>query len=345
MCDFDCTYCVWNGQKLCCSASDMKEVGENVVEEYNLLSGGIGKHYSENWYYGYGVKPEWCPIVSNEAKEVNILTKDFLNAALKKHMDNEFEFNYKTYWGMEATNLTSKNSQIKVTCKNHNISFETYPQEFLNGSKLCPICRMERYGFSAHDKKLYIAHPRSQQDKDICVSPLCKDKALVNKIVVFLNSNITPNIYYTYFINDDYTIDIEPGYEYAWQGLNNPNKGVSVSVEDKSIPEYIKFGEAIVSRFTITSKMWDSFTEKWIQGERVNTFEGCPRRVFGDFICKDENLSSFIGMPSFIGGVFDLSNNVFDDNAWEYAKEHIESEFGDYKISNNKFVKYRKELY
>lgn len=344
MCGFSCVYCVWNGEKLCCSASDMKEVGENVVIEYNSLGYKIPKRYSEKWYYGYE-KPEWCPTKNNKAKEMNTLTKSFLEEALKKHREDDYEFKYKAYWGIEPTSLSSKNSQIKVTCKHHNLSFETYPKEFLNGSKLCPICRMEKYGFKIHDKELFVKSERNgTQDKDICVSKLCTDKELISKIIDFINNNIRPNIYYTYFINEDYTIDIEPGYEYAWEGLNNPNKGISVSVENKTIPNYINFGYAIVSQFILTSKKRDSSEEKYIQFEKVESFKGCPKRIFGDFICKDENISSFVDMPLFIGGLFDLSNNSFDDNSWDYAKENIEAEFGDYKITNNKFIKYRKEL-
>ena len=50
-------------------------------------------------------------------------------------------------------------------------------------------------------------------------------------------------------------------------------------------------------------------------------------------------------MPAFIGGIFDFSNNELTDDSWEYAKNNIDSEFGDYKLTNNYFVKYRSELY
>jgi len=635
MCDFNCTYCVWNGEKLCCSASDMKEVGENVVKEYNLLSGGIGKKYSENWYYGYGVKPEWCPLTEIEVlvkdinkgfedlfesfknlsidvvKSENIETEsniecennseegkredslaltlsvqsyrtdkegrmvlysvneaeivfdelctdenkkkqiiDFLNTQCKtssfyidenygiyclekaeKAIDiyiniqeeslpeyinfirvpgyfsisgkynklmrgnlrtlrgcpryvglgfncscNKLEsleyapevVNFKekdedlTRWGGQLyddsvsfdcgdnlltslencpvvrkgsilcrrnkikslkgiqseingsldcsenelssfdylpkignwfyadsnlfqdinekeikensgcqklsirecdikikrksltsvflkkataifgnlydfsnTVLLTPNGRIDVKCKKHNLTFEAYPNEFIEDAIVCPICRIEKYGFKTHNRKDYTIYPIYQQLKYISVHHLCKDKELIDKIAKFIIANVKLTIYYTFFIGEDYTIDIEPGYEFAWQGLNNPNKGVLISVPGKRIPEYIKFGEAIVSSFTITSK----------REEKVNSFEGCPNRVFGDFICKHENVSSFIGMPIFIGGIFDISDNILDDNAWDYAKEHINAEIGDYNISKNKFIKYRKKLY
>lgn len=264
------------------------------------------------------------------------ITSEFIKKTTAK-FDKLYDFN--------GTTLLTQNGKIDVKCKKHNLTFEAYPNEFLEDAVVCPICRMEKYGFKTHDRESYATYPRGQQDKDICVHTSCVDKELVDKIAKFINDNVTPNIYYTYFIGEDYIIDVEPGYEYAWQGLNNPNKGISISVASKTMPEYIKFGEAIVSRFTITSKKWDFSSEKWVQGEKVDTFEGCPNRVFGDFICKNENVSSFIGMPNFIGGIFDISNNILDDEAWDYAKEHIDAEFGDYKISKNKFVKYRKELY
>lgn len=275
---------------------------------------------------------KWC---DKKIKSKNS-TKDFIKKVSVK-FDEQYDFN--------DTVLSTPNGKISVKCKKHKLAFEAYPNEFLGDVIACPICRMEKYGFKPHNKENYTAYPREQQDKDICIHPSCVDKELIDKIAKFINDNVTPNIYYTYFIGEDYIIDVEPGYEYAWQGLNNPYKGISVSVESKSIPEYIKFGNAIVSRFTITSKKWDFSVEKWVQGEKLDTFEGCPNRVFGDFICKNENVSSFVGMPNFIGGIFDISNNILDDNAWDYAKEHIDAEFGDYKISNNKFVKYRKELY
>ena len=274
---------------------------------------------------------KWCDKKINSKR----ITSEFIKKTAAK-FDKLYDFN--------NTVLLTPNGKIDIKCKKHTLIFEAYPNEFLEDTVVCPICRMEKYGFKVHNRESYTTYPRGQQDKDICVHHLCKDKELIGKIAKFINDNVTPNIYYTYFIGEDYTFDVEPGYEYAWQGLNNPNNGISISVVSKTMPEYIKFGETIVSRFTITSKKWDFSSEKWVQGEKVSTFEGCPNRVFGDFICKNENISSFIGMPNFIGGIFDVSNNILDDSAWDYAKEHIDAEFGDYKISNNKFIKYRIEL-
>ena len=47
------------------------------------------------------------------------------------------------------------------------------------------------------------------------------------------HANMKRNIRIERQFGEDYTIDVEPGYEYAWQGLNNPNKGISISVVSK----------------------------------------------------------------------------------------------------------------
>ena len=51
-------------------------------------------------------------------------------------------------------------------------------------------------------------------------------------------------------------------------------------------------------------------------------------------------------MPNYIGGIFDFSNNNLDDAAWDYIKNTIDGEFGDYKgTKTNKFYKYYNNLY
>lgn len=268
------------------------------------------------------------------------LTNDFLKLAVGKYGNDDFEFVGKTYWGEEPTTLTSENCKIGIKCKKHNFYFETYPKDFLSGEKQCPICKMEKYGFT---KKTNTDFKLVQNG--IYCSKNCKDEELVKKIVNYINYHISSNRCILY-INADYTIDAESD-DLASLNNNNPYYGVTVTVATGAIPDYINFGEIVANQFVLTSKKWDASTEKFIENDKLNTFRGCPRRVFGDFICKDEKISSFMGMPIFIGGLFDISNNELTDDAWEYAKEHMprETEFGDYKIPNNKFVKYRKELY
>ena len=38
-----------------------------------------------------------------------------------------------------------------------------------------------------------------------------------------------------------------------------------------------------------------------------------------------------------LGISFDISNNELTDEAWDYAKDNIEGEFGDYNIKKNLF--------
>jgi len=77
----------------------------------------------------------------------------------------------------------------------------------------------------------------------------------------------------------------------------------------------------------------------------LEKFEYMPLYIEGDCIMKNHNISSFVGMPLYIGGTFNISSNNFTDESWEYAKDNIDAEFRDYNIKKNKFVKYRKELY
>ena len=309
----------------------LPKIGRGFYADYNLFKDINEKEIKEKSRCKE-LSIKWC----NEKINCKRLTSEFVKKVAAK---------FNKLYDFSTTTLFTQNGKIEVECKKHNFLFETYPKDFLKDAIVCPICRMEKYGFKLHNKKSYVTYPKGQQDKNIYIHHSCIDKELIDRIAKYINNNVLSSCYYTYFVSKDYIIDVEPGNESVWQGLNNPNKGICVLVEGKSMPKYIKFGEAIVSRFTISSDKWDFSTEKWVKLKKINTLKGCPNRVFGDFICKNENISSFIGMPNFIGGIFDMSNNILDDNAWDYAKEHIDAEFGDYKISNNKFVKYRKELY
>ena len=60
--------------------------------------------------------------------------------------------------------------------------------------------------------------------------------------------------------------------------------------------------------------------------------------------CKNNSITSFVGVPKKIEGCFNFANNDFTDEAWEYAKDNIDGEFADYNHNGNKFIKYRKGL-
>lgn len=157
----------------------------------------------------------------------------------------------------------------------------------------------------------------------------------------YLSSDMLPRI----FINEDYGIDVECQYS----SINVRNDG--------KLPEFIRFNE-VDGNFRIDFYPIPENIVTTLRGcpvkvlgnfecerNKLTTLEGSPRHVGGDFVAKTNKLTSFIGMPKYIGGCFNIANNEFDDTAWEYAKENIDGEFCDYNIANNKFVKYRKELY
>ena len=97
------------------------------------------------------------------------------------------------------------------------------------------------------------------------------------------------------------------------------------------IPNFISFG-TVDCNFTLL-------------GVNGHNLIGSPRIVNGNFVCSGLHLTSFEGMPNFIGGLFDFSDNDLTDDSWEYSKTNIEGEFTDYNSRNNMFLKYRKFLY
>lgn len=196
---------------------------------------------------------------------------------------------------------------------------------------------------------------KTEYRKEIYAHPSIKTDATVKSIVKWLTEN-KDNTYgsygwseingtdSTFYINEDLTIDV---FADSFSTLIR---------NDESLPNYIQF-----------NKINGDFSIYFYQTNNDNniTLKGCPRIVTGNFECsrcrltkfeympeyigrdciaKTNNISSFVGMPKYIGGCFNIANNDFTDEAWEYAKENIDAEFRDYNISRNKFVKYRKEL-
>ena len=144
----------------------------------------------------------------------------------------------------------------------------------------------------------------------------------------------------SFFINEDLTIDC-----------------LTDSFWCDSIPEYISFRKVNGDFCTYANTGTLKGCPKYVNGnfecphwnsakkEALKSFNFVPRYIEGDCILKHHNISSFEGMPLYIGGVLNISNNSFTDESWEYAKNNIDSDFRDYNIKKNKFVKYRKELY
>lgn len=151
-------------------------------------------------------------------------------------------------------------------------------------------------------------------------------------------------------------------------------RGIILKVFTEQLPEYVQFG-VVEGNVKFTNNGWSSELNMLTRGQgvygeilphKITILRGCPKIVKGDFIAENVDIDSLIGgpqivegdfivkrnmiksfegMPQYIGGLFNISNNELTDDAWDYAKDNIEGEFGDYNIKKNKFVKYRKELY
>lgn len=161
--------------------------------------------------------------------------------------------------------------------------------------------------------------------------------------------------------------------------INNQNKlygnekrGIKIMVINEELPNYIHFGK-VEGNVIFTNRGWSSEKNRTsgyqggvIEPHKIKSLKGCPRivggnfkaeniginsligcpqRIEGDFIVKKNAIKSFEGMPQYIGKLFDISNNELTDEAWDYAKDNIDGEFGDYNIKKNLFIKYRKELF
>lgn len=153
---------------------------------------------------------------------------------------------------------------------------------------------------------------------------------------------------------------------------DNEKSGIKIMLINDELPSYIHFGK-VEGNVNFTNCGWSSeknrrsgyqggaiephkikslrgcpyFVGGNFKAENIgiDSLVGCPQRIEGDFIVKKNAIKSFEGMPQYIGGLFDISNNELTDDAWDYAKDNIEGEFGDYNIKKNLFVKYRKELF
>lgn len=161
--------------------------------------------------------------------------------------------------------------------------------------------------------------------------------------------------------------------------INNQNRlygngkiGIKIMMINDELPNYVHFGK-VEGNVIFTNCGWSSEKNRTsgykggvIEPHKIKSLKGCPRIVEGnfkaeniginsligcpqiiegDFIVKKNAIKSFEGMPQYIGGLFDISNNELTDEAWDYAKDNINGEFGDYNIKKNLFIKYRKELF
>ena len=195
-----------------------------------------------------------------------------------------------------------------------------------------------------------------------------------------INISATPNDKYEFdswddgntnlicIINDDLTIDIKK--------LNKNDKNnydVEIRIFKDQLPEFIQFNE-VECNFRVNNFGWDSSVleygpenreilphdiltlfgcPKIVYGDFICeklgliSFDGCPRKIYGDLIIKSNNLSSFKGMPDFIQGCLNISNNKFKDESWEYVilhknDEFAKTDFNTWNFSKNLFIKYDK---
>lgn len=204
------------------------------------------------------------------------------------------------------------NSQtpILLACPKHG-EFWQIPNNHLRG-KGCPVCRKNDIEYCGIIYTEVVANSkifaRKEHFKSNVVEWLKDSNNFyhVGVNIVFDGRNIN-------CLKDD-----ELNYEFSF-------------VRCFQIPSFISFG-FVECNFTLL-------------GVNGNNLIGCPNRVNGNFICSGLHLTSFEGMPKFIGGLFDFSNNDLTDDSWEYVKDNIDGEFTDYNNRNNKFLKYRSELY
>lgn len=250
--------------------------------------------------------------------------------------------------------------------KTQTTNLETYLKKLMeNYPKTIPYCEneMSKLGITCrkYNGEEYVSNGRiyvvktNFENKDKIINWLHTSEFSVNGCDVYVNSCGVIDV----ILNRD-------------QIYGNTKRGIILKVFKDRLPEYIHFGivEGNV-KFTNTGWSSEKNRESGYQGGLIephiiatlkgcpmivkgnfnaenigiNSLVGCPQRIEGDFIVKRNSIKTFDGMPQYIGGLFDISNNELTDDAWDYAKDNIDGEFGDYNIKKNLFIKYRKELF
>lgn len=189
------------------------------------------------------------------------------------------------------------------------------------------------------------------------------------KIIQWVRSDEFKKTGCTAYVNSQGIINVINNQERLF---GNEKRGIKIMVINEELPSYIHFGK-VEGNVNFTNCGWSSEKNyrsgyqggaiephkikslrgcpKIVEGDfkaeniGIDSLVGCPQRIEGDFIVKKNAIKSFEGMPQYIGGLFNISNNELTDDAWDYAKDNIEGEFGDYNIKKNLFIKYRKELF
>ena len=217
----------------------------------------------------------------------------------------------------------NQNSDIELYCNKCGYTWKTTVGAFIHQMESgCANCKgkvKREPRIETFNNETFV---ETQFGSSVFVSKLFNGEyELINNWIKNINNVVFNNV--SFFIRKNGVIDAKQKQD------SDGNCWIKICFNN-TLPEYIIFGE--IEGNVI------------LRGESIS-LKGCPQKVNGNYDCRGCGIKSFIGMPSYIKGVFDFSDNELTDEAWEYAKENIDGEFADYRLSNNYFVKYRSELY
>lgn len=218
----------------------------------------------------------------------------------------------------------------------------------------CRIFDTENYIRSVFCRGIYVVKDDFENKEEI-IQWLESDEFSSTGCSVYVNSKGIINV-----INDQKEL------------YDKEKSSIKIMLINDELPNYVHFGK-VEGNFILTNCGWSSEKNRasgyqggaiephkikslrgcpqFVGGDfkaeniGIDSLIGCPQRIEGDFIVMKNAIKSFEGMPQYIGGLFNISNNELTDEAWDYAKDNIEGEFGDYNIKKNLFIKYRKELF
>jgi hypothetical protein len=75
----------------------------------------------------------------------------------------------------------------------------------------------------------------------------------------------------------------------------------------------------------------------------LNSLKGGPKHVYGDYDVRHNSLKSLEGLPKYVEGIFNMYDNEIDDEAYEWAdKNYPDHSLGSINKGKNKLIKFRK---
>lgn len=259
-----------------------------------------------------------CPYHSIKAKQFYDLGYEKFGDRFEYITDNTSQ----KYNGLGVTYIPSPNAKTNILCKKHNNMFETQINDFFSNNEPCPICKFENSNFNKKKRKKNDYYYNKYNKVNI--HKTCDDNELIGLIVIFIKEYTNAFGYYKYniFINENYEIDIEI------DDLNNLNKewrGLFIYIIDGKLPKYIRFGEIITSNLIVTTVMFNRNSLEYIEN-----LIGCPKKLYGNLYCINENLKSLVGSPEEIHGNYYVNKNKIKNLIG--CPKII---YGDVDISNN----------